>query len=261
MESGARLIEGEALEALKVMWAGSFCLFVADPPYLLDRMPRVRRRHLRAMDGGGLDWGRLFRELYRVMRQDSALLLFGHLSSFLRLAPLAESVGLGYVTDIVWVKPVPVNFLQARKKPLSRHELITVWRKGKLRYNWEEAAEPGKPYASGTSGQCDFYDVKMARRANPGIRFMTDVIEAPNKPCMPREERTPHPTQKPLALIRKLVKAFSFPGECVLDPFAGSGTTMVACRELGRECVGIEIDPEYAEMIRRRMLEVFEAAL
>ncbi|MEJ5292110.1 MAG: site-specific DNA-methyltransferase [Candidatus Methanosuratincola sp.] len=247
-----RLIEGDALEVLRGMPAESFDLIVADPPYLVGGMPRVRGRHLAAMDGSGLEWGSLFRELYRVMRSRATLLVFGHLSSFLRIAPHAEEAGFRYVTDIVWVKPGAVNFLQARKKPLSKHELISVWAKGRLRYNWEGGIEEGEPYGPRKAGRDTFYDAERKGRGNPGFRYMADVVFAPNKPCMPKEERTPHPTQKPLALVRKLVGAFSFPGDSVLDPFAGSGTTLVACRELGRDCVGIEIDPEYAALIRRR---------
>jgi DNA modification methylase len=82
---------------------------------------------------------------------------------------------------------------------------------------------------------------------------MSDVIFAPNKPTMNISERTEHPTQKPLELIRKLVTAFSFPNDTVFDPFAGSGTTLVTCKELNRNCLGIEINKEYADIIRMRM--------
>jgi len=146
-----------------------------------------------------------------------------------------------------------VNFLKAKEKPLSKHELITVWAKGRLRYNWEGGIERGSPYGPKVAGGDTFYEIERTTKGNPGFRYMADVIFAPNKPCMPKEERTPHPTQKPLALVRNLVGAFSFPGDSVLDPFAGSGTTLLTCKELGRICVGIEIDPEYANLIRRRV--------
>lgn len=82
---------------------------------------------------------------------------------------------------------------------------------------------------------------------------MTDVIFAPNKCHFRKGERTPHPTQKPLELVRRLVQAFSYPGDSVLDPFVGSGTTMVACRELGRKCTGIEINSKYIEIVEARI--------
>jgi site-specific DNA-methyltransferase (adenine-specific) len=63
----------------------------------------------------------------------------------------------------------------------------------------------------------------------------------------------PHPTTKPLALIQELVELFSEPGELVCDPYAGSGTTGVACRMLGRRFLGWEQDPAMAEIARRRI--------
>jgi len=94
---------------------------------------------------------------------------------------------------------------------------------------------------------------------------MSDVFFAPSKPYIPLSERTEHPTQKPLVLVERLVRAFSFKGENVIDPFAGSGTTLVACAKTGRNCLGIEINEKYAEIIRQRIkssvqlsLEVFE---
>jgi site-specific DNA-methyltransferase (adenine-specific) len=65
--------------------------------------------------------------------------------------------------------------------------------------------------------------------------------------------RTGHQTQKPLALMEKLVRLFSDPGELILDPFAGSGTTGVAAVRLGRRFQGWEMNPEYAEITRRRL--------
>mgnify|MGYP002813257839 CR=1 FL=1 len=66
-------------------------------------------------------------------------------------------------------------------------------------------------------------------------------------------ERKLHPTQKPLALMRWIVERYTEPGQRVLDPFCGSGTTGVACAKLGRDFVGIEISEEYAAIARRRI--------
>jgi site-specific DNA-methyltransferase (adenine-specific) len=66
-------------------------------------------------------------------------------------------------------------------------------------------------------------------------------------------ERAPHPCPKPFALMRQLVADFSDPGERVLDAFSGSGTTGLACKAMGRSFLGYEINPEYAEIARRRI--------
>ena len=66
-------------------------------------------------------------------------------------------------------------------------------------------------------------------------------------------ERRVHPTQKPVALMAALIGQYTQPGATVLDPFMGSGTTGVACVQTGRNFIGIEIDPGYAEIARQRI--------
>jgi DNA modification methylase len=72
------------------------------------------------------------------------------------------------------------------------------------------------------------------------------------------DQRTGHQTQKPLALMELLVRLLSDPGELILDPFAGSGTTGVAALRLGRRLVGWEMNPDYVEMARRRLANARE---
>lgn len=79
------------------------------------------------------------------------------------------------------------------------------------------------------------------------------VINADSKVGV-RDKRF-HPTQKPVALMRRVIEDFTKPGDLVLDPFCGSGSTGVACIETGRRFVGIEIDAEYAAIARRRIEE------
>lgn len=68
-------------------------------------------------------------------------------------------------------------------------------------------------------------------------------------------EKREHPTQKPLALIKRIIAASTNPGMTVLDPFLGSGTTAVACQQMGRVCVGMEKDTDYIEAARNRLKE------
>jgi site-specific DNA-methyltransferase (adenine-specific) len=247
-----RIIEGDAMQTLPQLPISSFDLVVLDPPYLIATLPNVWDEHKNALQPT-IDFDTLFKELYRVMKDDSTMVMFGHLSTFMKLWQKIEGVGFKYITDIVWVKPCPINRLQSKKKPLSQHETITVWAKGKFRYNWEGALSEGEPYTRSRMVEDPFYKSIGHVTNNTGFRFMTDVVFAPSKPQMPFKERTEHPTQKPLDLIKKLILAFSFEGDFVLDPFAGSGTTLDACAETNRKCVGIEIDPKYIEIIKTRL--------
>lgn len=73
------------------------------------------------------------------------------------------------------------------------------------------------------------------------------------KPSKKEKNENNHPTVKPVELIKQLVKIFCKENALVVDPFAGSGTTLLACKELGRNCIGIEREPEYIEIIKKRL--------
>jgi site-specific DNA-methyltransferase (adenine-specific) len=251
------LIQGDALKVLPTLPDESVDLVILDPPYLAPwQLPNLRREASSAFITER-DLASIFPQLYRVMREDSDLLIFGHLPTFMRLGQRILDSGFRYCLDLVWVKPLPVNFLQAGRKPLSQHETIAVFYKGKLRFNEEGSKEKGDPYVRSRRMRGEkrrIYNVaEPCTTVNPGYRHMTDVLLAPNKPTMRRGERTEHPAQKPLELVKRLVSAFSFEGDTVLDPFLGSGTTMLACLELRRSCIGIEIEPKYIEITKRRL--------
>ena len=86
-----------------------------------------------------------------------------------------------------------------------------------------------------------------------GLRYPRTVLEYPNKPGMPVPERTSHPTQKPLGLLEYLLRGFSNSGDLVLDPFVGSGSTLVACHHLGRRGVGFERDAGFYNLAVDRL--------
>jgi DNA modification methylase len=88
---------------------------------------------------------------------------------------------------------------------------------------------------------------------NNGRREMTDVLFGRSKGSMCHDERTDHPTQKPLEVLLTLVQWLTNEGDTVLDPFMGSGTTGVACVQTGRNFIGIEIDPGYFEIAKQRI--------
>jgi site-specific DNA-methyltransferase (adenine-specific) len=97
------------------------------------------------------------------------------------------------------------------------------------------------------------------RRANPAGKMPDDVWTEYSRVCGTFKERTGwHPCQMPESLLKRIIAASSDPGDCVLDPFCGSGTTPAAARRLGRDFVGIEISPEYVENARKRLTQMKE---
>lgn len=92
-----------------------------------------------------------------------------------------------------------------------------------------------------TTGSPYVFNKKYAR---------TDTFDIP---ILNGAERTSHPSQKPLRIIRNLIEVHTNPGHLILDPFAGSGTTLVAAKQLGRNFIGVEIDPNYCEIAKQRL--------
>jgi len=212
----ARLMQGER--------AG---LCFADPPYGVDYDETWRV--VSSKDFGGhhshkvtndtiSDWTASYKA------SNCNVLYVWHASSFARkIADDVEAAGYEIRQQIIWVKPFGV---------MSRSA-----------YNWQH--EP-----------CWYAVKKGATAAWKGDHKQTTVWEAtiPNHPMAPDDDaRTPHPTQKPIALAERAITNHLAASEIVYDPFLGSGTTMVAANNLGRRCFGCEIEPRYADVVLKRM--------
>ena len=94
----------------------------------------------------------------------------------------------------------------------------------------------------------DYEDLRRVFNPKRGLYELFDI------PIISGDENTPHPTQKPVALIEKLIEASSMEGGTVLDPFVGSGTTLAACRKTNRNGIGFELNPDYEPLIRERSM-------
>jgi len=142
-------------------------------------------------------------------------------------------------------------------KPLPVHENIWVFSNrdilvSDLTYNIKEISRKGGYIRKGkTSPSETRSNMKPSTFRVKKQRMPRSVLKFRNMTALPHE-RLGHPTQKPIALIKFLIKGHSNKGDTIFDPFLGSGTTMKGAQELGRSCIGIEIESEYIEMIRNR---------
>lgn len=142
--------------------------------------------------------------------------------------------------SLVWKKASPVGFLGANKRPLRIHEDICIFGQGKSKYNPQKTL--GKPYKQSQHSTTVIYGKhQRVSTINKGDRYPTSVLEFPLK----NQERGLHPTQKPLELLRWLVRTYTDLGDVILDPFVGSGTTCLAALQEGRRFVGIERNSVY----------------
>lgn len=223
----------DCLEGLKAIKSGSIDLIVTDPPYLIKdthaggntRLARTIQPVNNELRENGLNTGldpTILPEMVRVLKTIN-------LYVWCNKAQIPEYLdffvkGLGCSFDIiVWVKTnSPPTY---HNKYLSDKEYCLYFRKG--------------GYCQPTS-----YETAKTTYYQP-----TNVKD---------KKAYPHPTIKPLNIVKTLIENSSRPGDLVLDPFLGSGTTAVACAELGRKYMGYEVNEEYFEVAKRRIKDTIE---
>ena len=225
-------------------------LILTDPPYLSSL------KDVYGKWNNGLDFDLLATQLEQILKPSGQIAIFG---DFITSSTIFETFRNRFIFRFQWIwqKPnaTPVN----KKLPLSEIEYISVYKKrmaktGDLTFNYLDIGEVGPAYQKATK-----YQSKTRKRTNKYIsestrfRYPKQVVRFPSKCNMPKAERTKHPTQKPISLIGYILRALSNPGDLVLDPFSGSGSTAIACHRLNRDFIAIEIDTEYFNESRLRL--------
>lgn len=239
MSAWLKLIQGNCLDILPTLPNESVDLILTDPPYGISKEVVIsRKRNLGKFRGSDIvlnfgEWDKFpdlksffdftFKwvdECIRILRRGGMFISYFDRDKINFLSYYLQKNGFkpkGYFAHIK-SNPVP----QARKvKWMNAWEIVGLWQKngGKLTYNYQLGQHP------------DYMIV----------------------PIVSGKERLKHPTQKPEKIIELFVKYWSNEGDVVLDPFVGSGTTMKVCGDLGRNCIGIEINPDYVEMCKNRV--------
>jgi len=157
--------------------------------------------------------------------------------------------------EIIWDKVNrTTGFLDAKKRPLKRHEVVCVFAPGPVTYNPQ--MESGTPYNAKRSNPKGHPEVYSEHKAVNGVNFGTryPVSILPIKADV-KTEMGRHPTQKPVALLEYLIKTYSNPDHTILDNTMGSGSTGVAAVNLGRNFIGMEKEPKYFEIAQARIAE------
>lgn len=195
----------------------------------------------------------MWEQLKRVIKPNGAIVMT---ASQPFTTTLISSNMQGYCYNWVWNKRFAGNFVQAKRQPLKDHEDVCVFSSnGKQPHYYPQRVKRDKPIKTGknengsgaipivtnTSYDNKVYDDKYPTSCE-SLRFNV------------RDGRGYHPTQKPVALMEYLIKTYTNEGETVLDFTMGSGTTGVACKNLGRKFVGIELDEKYFNIAKERIL-------
>lgn len=185
--------------------------------------------------------------LNKLIKPNGAIVLFGSepFSSALRMSNIKN-----YRYDWIWDKNNGANFAQVKKQPLKVHEIVSVFYKKQP--NYYPKLKGGTLKAFGKRVYQDSEVAANNSKTKQGVGYPKSIIYFPKVSNLV-DGYYGHPTQKPVALLKYLIKTYTNEGETVLDFTMGSGTTLVACQNTGRNGIGIELDAGYFKIAEKRI--------
>lgn len=236
------LLHGDCLDLLPGIPAASIDLVLADLPY---GTTRNKWDSVIPLD-------RLWLEYLRVCKPNAAIILT---ASQPFTAALVMSRPDLFRHEWVWIKNRGSNFANTVREPMKEHESVLVFSRGKWTYNRQMQVRTG---AGADRVKYSFEQDAPERTDNYGAFDYKRPGSLPELRVPSSWQRFVcevglHPTQKPVTLMEYLVKTYSNPGDTVLDNCMGSGTTGVACLNLGRKFIGVEKDAGHFETARNRL--------
>jgi len=249
--AAGRIVVGDCVAEMAALPAGSVDLVFADPPYNLQLRSDLKRPDDSRVDAVDDDWDKFSSfEAYdaftrawlmacrRVMKPNATLWVIGSYHNIFRVGAILQDVGFWILNDVVWRKSNPMPNFRGRRFT-NAHETL-IW----------AARDPNKSYT---------FNYEALKAGNEDVQVRSDWTLA----LCTGEERLKdksgskvHPTQKPEALLARVILASSRPGDVVLDPFFGTGTTGAVATRLGRRFIGVERDAAYAAAAEARIASI-----
>jgi modification methylase len=246
-----RIYQGNCVEVLDSLPAASVDVIFADPPYNLQLGGELLRPNNSRVDGVDDDWDRFqgfadyddftkgwLTACRRVLKDTGTLWVIGSYHNIFRVGTVLQDLGFWVLNDVVWRKTNPMpNFRGTRFT--NAHETL-LW------------------CSTGPEARYTF-NYEAMKALNDGLQMRSDwSLPLCTGPERLKDEagRKLHPTQKPESLLHRVILASSNPGDVVLDPFLGSGTSAAVAKRLCRRWIGIEQDPDYVAAARARIQAV-----
>jgi modification methylase len=242
-----QILHGDCVEILKSLPENSVDLIFADPPYNLQLRNDLYRPNMTKVDAVDDGWDKFdgFSEYdtftrqwlsasRRALKETGTIWVIGTYHNIYRVGAIMQDLGFWFLNDIVWIKNNPMpNFRGVRFT--NAHETI-LWAQTKK----------GAKYT---------FNYQSMKALNDDLQMRSDwnLNLATGKQRIKLNGSKAHSTQKPEALLYRIILAASNPGDVVLDPFFGSGTTGAMAKKLGRNWIGIEKDKKYIKIAQKRI--------
>jgi len=242
------ILLGDSLKIMKTIPSKSVDLIFADPPYNLQLKDTLYRPDQTTVEAVTQDWDKFntykeydnfteqwLKESKRILKKGGALWVIGSYHNILRVGTSIQNDGFWILNDIIWHKTNPMpNFRGTRFT--NAHETLlwcTTSREAKYTFNYQNLKE-----------------------LNDGKQMRSDwfiPICSGKERLRESNNQRSHPTQKPEALMYRIILSSTNKGDIILDPFLGSGTTAVVAKKLQRNFIGIEQDKEYISLAKKRL--------
>ena len=234
-------MQGDCLERMKEIESGSVDMILTDPPYGTTACKWDSIIPLEPM------WG----QLKRIIKPNGAIVMTAS-QPFTSALIMSNIKAFKYCW--VWEKDRPTNPMLAKRQPMRYLEDVVVFYKKQSAYNPQMTAraEKNKRNNAKTIG-VDHKTLTLGDARIIGGDGMKDLKYPSNLIKFSRVQKGAHPTQKPVALMEYLIKTYTNENETVLDFTMGSGTTGVACKNLNRSFIGIELDENYFNIAKERI--------
>lgn len=249
-----KILVGDCLKHLATLPDASIDLVFADPPYNLQLEKDLLRPNNSVVDGVHQDWDKFqsfaaydafsrdwLTECRRVLKPNGAIWVIGSYHNIFRLGVALQDLGFWMQNDVIWRKTNPMPNFRG-KRFTNAHETM-IW--------------AGREQSSRVT-----FNYEAMKASNDDLQMRSDwlfpICSGPER-LKDSSGRKAHPTQKPEALLHRIIMACSNPGDVILDPFFGTGTTGAVAKRLGRKWVGIERDAGYAADAKARIDRVVPA--
>jgi len=250
-----RLLIGDSIETLAQLPDKSVDLVFADPPYNLQLRGELLRPNNSKVDGVDDDWDKFesmqtydaftvawLQQAKRVLKPTGSIWVIGSYHNIYRLGSALQNLGFWVLNEVVWRKTNPMPNFRGTRFTNAHETLIWCAMGEKSRYTFN-------------------YDAMKALNEDLQMRsdWLLPICSGPER-LKDEDGHKAHPTQKPESLLHRVILASTNPGDLVLDPFFGTGTTGVVAKRLGRHWLGIERDHTYAKMAIHRISKTVVAA-
>jgi modification methylase len=242
------ILKGDCIEQLSALPDACIDVVFADPPYNLQLSGELTRPNNSRVDGVDDDWDKFddlaaydefsrawLAEVHRVLTPNGSLWVIGSYHNIFRVGSALQDLGFWILNDVVWRKTNPMPNFRGRRFTNAHETMIWAAKSQDSKYTFNYDAMKG---------------------LNEDLQMRSDwllPICNGNERIKGDDGRKAHPTQKPEALLHRVVLASTRVGEVILDPFFGSGTTGAVAKQLGRDFIGIERDPDYIAVAEKRI--------